>query len=93
VVTDAQPEYQFFMKDHLGNVRMTFTTKDEVETFEATIENPGKEASDFKNYNHTDRDLFDHTDAGSQYTFAQMLHGGSESYPSFVTFETIKFQS
>ena len=63
-VTD--PEYQYHLKDHLGNVRMTFTTKDEVDVVKATVEdqNETTEAGDFLNYdklrkvNHT---VFDHT--------------------------------
>ncbi len=38
-------EYQYHLKDHLGNVRLTFTTKDETETAIATLES-----------NHVDED-------------------------------------
>jgi RHS repeat-associated protein len=38
VMTGAQPEYQYHLKDHLGNVRVTFTTRREVETSTATLE-------------------------------------------------------
>lgn len=31
VMTGSTPEYQYHLKDHLGNVRTTFTTKDETE--------------------------------------------------------------
>src|SRR5690606_29881488 len=30
VMLDGDPEYQYHLKDHLGNVRLTFTTKPEV---------------------------------------------------------------
>ncbi|CAN5593889.1 hypothetical protein BH23BAC1_BH23BAC1_43220 [soil metagenome] len=31
-------EYQYHLKDHLGNVRVTFTSKPKVETYLATLE-------------------------------------------------------
>jgi RHS repeat-associated protein len=34
----GQPEYQYHLKDHLGNVRVTFTTKEEQEESTATLE-------------------------------------------------------
>lgn len=36
VMLDGVPEYQYHLKDHLGNVRLTFTTKNEVEETTAT---------------------------------------------------------
>ncbi len=38
ILTAAVPEYQYFLKDHLGNVRMTFTSKTETATFTAGFE-------------------------------------------------------
>lgn len=35
-------EYQYQMKDHLGNVRLTFTTKQEADTLKATMEDTGE---------------------------------------------------
>ena len=35
------PEYQYQLKDHLGNVRLTFTTKEKTEVFRATMEDTG----------------------------------------------------
>lgn len=37
-VTEPSYEYQYHLKDHLGNVRLTFTTKDEQEAHKATLE-------------------------------------------------------
>ena len=81
VMKDGVPEYQYHLKDHLGNVRLTFTTEPETETFTATLEEgtQAEEAGNFNNYNPTDWDLFDHTDSGSVYTYSQLLHGGSNS--------------
>jgi RHS repeat-associated protein len=35
------PEYQYQIKDHLGNVRLTFTAKEKKEVFKATMEDTG----------------------------------------------------
>jgi RHS repeat-associated protein len=40
------PEYQYNLKDHLGNVRMTFTTKQQTETYTATFETGSATAED-----------------------------------------------
>jgi hypothetical protein len=37
----ATPEYQYHLKDHLGNVRLTFTAKKKTEVFKATMEDTG----------------------------------------------------
>ncbi|HTF18695.1 MAG TPA: hypothetical protein VK658_11510 [Chryseolinea sp.] len=55
-------EYQYFIKDHLGNVRVTFTAKTQTATnyttnFEAATD------GNFQNYTNTTFDLVDHTDA------------------------------
>ena len=60
------PEYQYHLKDHLGNVRLTFTTKEEVETNKATMEEASWDTEDkqFQRYDEvrTVRSaLFDHT--------------------------------
>jgi RHS repeat-associated protein len=59
-------EYQYHLKDHLGNVRMTFTTKDEVDSVTATVENETKDEdrSNFLRYDFSKRVksfLFDHS--------------------------------
>jgi RHS repeat-associated protein len=60
------PEYQYDLKDHLGNVRLTFTTKDATESSIATLENSTivVEQSQFLRYDNARRVssfLFDHT--------------------------------
>jgi RHS repeat-associated protein len=61
--------YQYHLKDHLGNVRMTFTTKDEKEESLATLEDL---TSDFLYYDEAikiNSTIFDHTDtASTQYS-------------------------
>ncbi|MEX1241636.1 MAG: RHS repeat-associated core domain-containing protein [Cyclobacteriaceae bacterium] len=81
VMTAGQPEYQYNLKDHLGNARLTFTTKPEAEVFTASFETDTQvpEQSDFQNYSRNDFDLFDHTDAAAVYTFSQLLNGGNNS--------------
>ena len=71
----ANWEYQYFIKDHLGNVRITFTAKPQTATsfttdFEAAT-NPN-----FQNYSSTTFDLVDHTDASTVYQKVQLLNGG-----------------
>ncbi|HEY5750645.1 MAG TPA: RHS repeat-associated core domain-containing protein [Chryseolinea sp.] len=59
-------EYQYHLKDHLGNVRLTFTTKDETETALATLE-PNHVDDDRANFLYYDEAIlvknnwFDHT--------------------------------
>jgi hypothetical protein len=79
VMTGAAPEYQYHLKDHLGNVRVTFTAKDETETATATMEtaNASAEQGKFLYYNEAvivNFDLFDHTNAGTTY-YSTRLNG------------------
>ena len=67
-MTGAAPEYQYNLKDHLGNVRLTFTTKDEVHANTATMEtaNAPTEQSQFINYAEAitvNTPIFDHTNS------------------------------
>ncbi|HTF16569.1 MAG TPA: Ig-like domain-containing protein, partial [Chryseolinea sp.] len=78
VINKQDPEYQYMLKDHLGNVRVTFTSKQTVETFAATMETgtQSQEQDDFSNYSSTVNDLLDHTDAGTAYNRVLVLNGG-----------------
>lgn len=67
-------EHQYYLKDHLGNIRVTFTTKPQTA---ATVSTDFETAStDFENFSSTTFDLVDHTDAGSVYDKVQWLNGG-----------------
>jgi RHS repeat-associated protein len=66
VIMKSTPEYQYHIRDHLGNVRLTFTTENEIESAKATLEtvNAGNEQGDFLYYNEAvivNQELFDHT--------------------------------
>jgi RHS repeat-associated protein len=81
VMTGATPEYQYFMKDHLGNVRLTFTTKEDIESPTATMETANfvSEQSKFKYYEEAvkvNTPLFDHTNAGGTF-YSTRLNGSS----------------
>jgi len=80
-LTTVTPEYQYHLKDHLGNVRVTFTSKEETDIFTATLENNSQatEQATFKNYSRVTADVYDHTDAGTTYDKAQLLNGGHNS--------------
>ncbi len=61
------PEYQYHLKDHLGNVRVTFTTKQDVDQSLATLEmlNVPQERSQFIYYDEAvkvNAKVFDHSD-------------------------------
>lgn len=75
------PEYQYTLKDHLGNSRVTFTTKTSKDVLIATLEDntQSTEQNTFRNYSRISFDLFDHTDAGTTYSYVQQLNGGSNS--------------
>ena len=66
VMNTSTPEYQYFLKDHLGNIRTTLTTKQETESVTATLENATrkKELGQFLYLNEAvliKSDLFNHT--------------------------------
>jgi RHS repeat-associated protein len=71
-------EYQYHLKDHLGNVRVTFTTKAQTTTT-STADFEAASNAAFTNYNRTGFDLVDHTDAGTTKTYVQWLQGGSRT--------------
>jgi RHS repeat-associated protein len=78
---NTAPEYQYTLKDHLGNVRLTFTTKNETETSKATLEtaNASMEQGQFIYYDEAikvDYAPFDHTNAGPTY-YSTRLTGGN----------------
>lgn len=69
VTTNEVLDYQYFVKDHLDNVRITFTTKVEIDSAAATLEtaNAATEQGQFLNYDEAvkvNASLFDHTHIG-----------------------------
>jgi len=81
------PEYQYHLKDHLGNVRTTFTTKDEADDSQATYEtaNANVEQSKFLNHDqvrYINHPFYDHTKAKSgpspEGDFSQRLSGNAQ---------------
>ncbi|WP_026135751.1 RHS repeat-associated core domain-containing protein [Nafulsella turpanensis] len=74
-------EYQYHLKDHLGNVRTSFTSRDKVDEATATMETAHEEEewSQFLHYEEVTKinsELFDHTNEGS--TFYSMRLSGTE---------------
>lgn len=75
----SESEYQYYLKDHLGNVRLVFTTKNETDEATATFE--AKEADTergaFLYYDEAvkiNSTLFDHTRNGSA-SYSERLNG------------------
>ncbi len=65
-MTGTAPEYQYHLKDHLGNVRMTFTTKNDIDAATATLENANIAAEqgkflDIDKARRVNARIFDHT--------------------------------
>jgi RHS repeat-associated protein len=64
---NASPEYQYDIRDHLGNSHLTFTTKTDIDANLATMElaNRSAEAGKFSRYDRVrivnNQPLFDHT--------------------------------
>ncbi len=81
----TSPEYQYNLKDHLGNVRVTFTTIPEIDCGTATLEaaNAATERSQFVRYENArivNHYLFDRTNGVAPTTTpggAQRLAGGT----------------
>jgi hypothetical protein len=72
-------EYQYAIADHQGNTRVLFTSVTPAPVaVTATME--AATNANFNNYtNRVGFNLFDHTDAGTTYTYAQKLTGGLNS--------------
>jgi RHS repeat-associated protein len=71
-------KYQYHLKDHLGNVRVTFS--ETASTTESKTDLEGTTNGSFFNYNNRSNfNLFDHTDVGTTYTYSQLLNGGNNS--------------
>lgn len=72
-------EYQYAIADHQGNTRVVFSSV--TPTPEAKTANmEAATNTDFFNYtNRVAFNLFDHTDAGTTFTYAQKLTGGSNA--------------
>jgi RHS repeat-associated protein len=106
IMTGATPEYQYHLKDHLGNVRMTFTTKREVETSIGTFEpsNENTERESYLRYDNIKRIqsyLFDRTNGTAPTTmpgYAIRLNGttnevyGAARSLSVMAGDTIKLE-
>ncbi len=82
VVPDNTPgvprpwEYQYFLKDHLGNVRVTFSEKKVTSEYKATLEDntQSTEMATFRNYSRNSFSLYNHTAGG---TYSQLLNASS----------------
>jgi RHS repeat-associated protein len=76
-------QYQYHIKDHLGNVRVTFKTDQAssgryTATFEDDAETKDYESVYFSRYGEVTRinaDIFDHTDAGNSKSYSMRLNG------------------
>lgn len=80
--SDTGPEYQYHLKDHLGNVRLTFTTKDDIDSETATMEsaNQTKEEGEFLYYDEAvkvNNPIFDHTHQGDTFYSTRLVGGDS----------------
>jgi RHS repeat-associated protein len=82
IMPDGGPnewEYQYHLRDHLGNVRLTFTSKESSNQSAATLEdsNATTEQSQFLYYSEAVRvnsQFFDHTNQGGTY-YSTRLNG------------------
>jgi RHS repeat-associated protein len=85
IIPGSPLEYQYHIKDHLGNVRVTFTTKLVTESPVATFEaaNEIQELGNFlrpENVRKVQYYAFDHTNGGAPTTttgYAERLSGGT----------------
>ena len=81
VTKNGDKEYQYHLKDHLGNVRLTFTTQSKPQSNTATFEsvNYNEEQNKFLRYSDArlvNSDLFDHTRNG-QTAYSERLSGSA----------------
>jgi len=79
VKSGANYEYQYAIADHQGNTRVLFTSAPTAPQANGADMEAASNAS-FSNYtNRVGFDLFDHTDAGTLYNYAQKLTGATNA--------------
>lgn len=90
------PEYQYNLKDHLGNTRLTFTTKQETISGKATMElaSRNKESEEFVNYDRVrivnNSPLFDHTNDGAANPEGSSIRmSGGQAYETVGLIKTL----
>lgn len=94
-LSSVSPEYQYNIKDHLGNVRLTFTTTPDVDAATATLEaaSMATESSKFLRYANAKRVssfLFDHTnDAAGTSNSTVYTNDFTSNYTPFTQNGTI----
>ncbi len=81
VMTAPSPEYQYHLKDHLGNVRTTFTSLQSSDITTATLETANQVAEYSQYLRYSDArvvysDLFDHTNGVSP-GYSERLNGST----------------
>ncbi len=78
VMKSGANEYQYHLKDHLGNVRVTFTTSPAVDANTGTYEtaNANTEQSKFVRYANINATIFDHTN-GNSIGYSERLNGSA----------------
>lgn len=84
-ISSTSPEYQYNLKDHLGNVRVSFTTKHAADTATATMEtaNISEEQGEFLYYDEAvkiNSALFDHTNSSSTHYATRLTGSSNERY-------------
>ncbi|MEQ9168883.1 MAG: RHS repeat-associated core domain-containing protein, partial [Fulvivirga sp.] len=74
-------DYEYFLKDHLGNNRVVFTTKPKTHEFTLNYESDTNLPDDESMFDNLDNiipaNIHDHTDAGSTYDKSQLLNGAN----------------
>ncbi len=75
ITTENEAVYDYVLRDHLGNTRITFTTKPESDTLKATLEDDTRqyEENAFGNYNSFVNLSLNHTPEGER---VHILNGG-----------------
>jgi RHS repeat-associated protein len=83
IVPDSSPgaprpwEYQYFLSDHLGSVRVVFSEKSTATPYSTNFESA---SAPFGNYNQYGvLNEYDHTDPGTTYSRSHLLHGENNS--------------
>jgi RHS repeat-associated protein len=78
-------EYQYHLRDHLGNVRVTFTTKESSEEATATMENSNATTEQGQFLHHAEAvrvnsQFFDHTNQGGTYYSTRLSGATNEKF-------------